>query len=145
MAPAGPDYRTDKSESVEGHGLAASRRHAYVYSLDENFLAENLSSSRAKTIEDFTDTVRDDIAEDALEESELIGFWVAWHLAGGFANLERGGWHRATVFRKIKAFRNRFGDHPDDHRFSWLRLDLEKAWQEQLETRIAFERGELGD
>jgi hypothetical protein len=144
MVPEIPDYRADRSESIEGRGLAAARRAAFRYTLDDDVLAEAFPSGRA-TIEAFTELVRDDIAADAREESELIGFWVAWHLAGGFANLERSGWHRATVFRKVKAFRNRFGAHPDDYRFSWIRLDLHKAWQEQVEYRLATARGQLGD
>jgi len=89
--------------------------------------------------------VLDDIAEQALQESELIGFWVAWYLAGGFANLERGGWHRATVFRKLKDFRMHFGVHPDDYRFDWIGLDLERAWKGQIDRLIAYHHGELGD
>ena len=61
--------------------------------------------------------MRDHVAEAVVEDAELIGFWVAWHRAGGFAGLESGGWHRATIYRKIRRFRARFGDHPDEYRF----------------------------
>ena len=59
-----------------------------------------------------------------IEDAELIGFWVAWHKAGGFGGLEAGGWHRATIYRKIRRFRARFGAHPDEYRFEWIKLDL---------------------
>lgn len=142
MSPSIPDYRAEKSDSVEGSGHAAARWATFHSRLDEDVLAEAFPG-RAET-EELTDTVREDIAHQALGESELIGFWVAWHLAGGFANLERGGWHRATVFRKIRAFRSAFGAHPDDYRFSWITLDLERAWQGQIERQIAYHHGDLG-
>ncbi len=82
------------------------------------------------------DFVRDDIAADAMEQSELIGFWVAWHLAGGFTALEEGGWHRATIFRKVRRFRTRYGAHPDEYSFPWITLDLEGAWAAAIERRI---------
>ncbi|HVC15305.1 MAG TPA: hypothetical protein VND62_10655 [Acidimicrobiales bacterium] len=143
MPHPAPDYRQEKSESAEGSGRAASRWTAFHSRLDEDVLAEAFPG-RGYEAEELTDTVREDIAHAALEESELIGFWVAWHLAGGFANLERGGWHRATVFRKVRAFRSAFGAHPDDYRFPWITLDLEQAWQGQVERQIAYHRGELG-
>ena len=39
-------------------------------------------------------------------EAELIAFWLAWHRAGGFAELERGGWDRSTIFLKVRRFRS---------------------------------------
>ena len=87
-------------------------------------------------MEDLDPEIRDAIAEDALERSDLIGFWVAWHLAGGFANLERGGWHRATIFRKVRRFRATYGAHPDEFVFPWIQLDLNTAWSEQITRPI---------
>ena len=78
-------------------------------------------------LDDIDDQVRDEMAGWAKERSELIGFWVAWHLAGGFRQLEAGGWHRATIFRKVRRFRTVFGSHPDEATFPWMRLDLRKA------------------
>ncbi|MGO9027541.1 MAG: hypothetical protein ACLQOZ_02775, partial [Acidimicrobiales bacterium] len=74
------------------------------------------------------------------------GFWVAWHLAGGFDNLERGGWHRATIFRKIRRFRATYGAHPDEFVFPWIELDLETAWSEQVSRQLeaARSRGFFG-
>lgn len=134
-----PDFRTDKSDSVEGGGKAAARWYAYHGALDEDVVAEAFPM-QALDKEDYPDFVRDDIAEDAMEQSELIGFWVAWHMAGGFAALEEGGWHRATIFRKVRRFRARYGAHPDDYSFPWIRLDLENAWAAGIERRIADRR-----
>ncbi|HVB94962.1 MAG TPA: hypothetical protein VND67_11605 [Acidimicrobiales bacterium] len=134
-----PDFRTDKSESIEGRGLAAGKWGGYHYSLPEEVVAEAFSTSN-QAAENLTPELRDGIAEDALERSELVGFWVAWHLAGGFANLERGGWHRATIFRKARRFRAAYGAHPDEYVFPWLELDLSTAWSEQLSRRLELAR-----
>jgi hypothetical protein len=133
--PVDPDFRTDKSESTEGRGAAAGRWGGFHHALSEEVVAEAFSSP-SQSNEDLDPDIRDDIAADALERSELIGFWVAWHLAGGFANLERGGWHRATIFRKVRRFRAAFGSHPDEYSFPWIELDLRAAWTEQLTRRL---------
>ena len=84
------DFRSDKSESAEGGRVAVNRWAGYHHNLDEDVIAEAFSTP-ARSMEDFDPEIRDAIAEDALERSELIGFWVAWHLAGGFDDLSRGG------------------------------------------------------
>jgi hypothetical protein len=81
-------------------------------------------------------------AQHLKEESELIGFYVAWHTYGGFEKLEQAGWHRATIHRKIRRFRNRYGKHPDDYRFSWLKLNLEQHWNEEIDHDL---HGPLGE
>jgi len=133
--PDSPDFRADKSESTEGRGLAMGKWRGYHYPLPEDLVAEAFGAPGQLTI-DVDPDIRVDIAEEALEYSELIGFWVAWHLAGGFAALERGGWHRATIFRKVRRFRAAFGSHPDEYVFPWIQLDLEAAWRDQLSRRI---------
>jgi len=139
-----PDFRSAKSETVEGSGNADARWNAYHLNLDEDVLAEAFPSSR-RSIDAYDELVRDDIAANAVEESELIGFWVAWHLAGGFSALESGGWHRATIFRKVRRFRTRYGVHPDEYSFPWITLDLEQAWAAGIASRIRHERGDYPD
>jgi len=131
-----PDFRADKSESVEGGGRAAGRLRAYLDTLNEETLAEAFPMQALEPEENYDDLVRDDIAADAVEQSELIGFWVTWHMAGGFAALEAGGWHRATLFRKIRRFRTRYGAHPDEFMFPFIRLDPEKGWAANIAARI---------
>lgn len=130
-----PDFRADKSDTAEGAGNAAGRWSLFHDRLDEDVLAEAFPMSALDT-DVHPDFVRDDIAADAMEQSELIGFWVAWHLAGGFTALEEGGWHRATIFRKVRRFRTRYGAHPDEYSFPWITLDLEGAWAAAIERRI---------
>ncbi len=88
-------------------------------------------------LDDLDPAIADEVAGEVLERSELIGFWTAWHQAGGFGNLERGGWHRATIFRKLRRFRTAFGAHPDEYRFDWIRLDLRTVWSEDIRARLA--------
>ena len=79
-----------------------------------------------------------------MERSELIGFWIGWHLVGAFANLERGGCHRATIFRKVRRFRAAFGVHPDEYSFQWTSLNLNAAWSQQLQRRLAVDAERWG-
>jgi hypothetical protein len=130
-----PDYRSDPSESPEGRGIAYGRSAAFWKSLPESVRAEasHETTLTVSSIEDYPTFMHDQVTSTVVEDAELIGFWVAWHKAGGFAGLEAAGWHRATIYRKIRRFRARFGAHPDEHRFEWIKLDLKKAWNEDLE------------
>ena len=80
----------------------------------------------------FTDEHRKMIGRRAKEDAELLGFWVTWHVAGGFDELEKWGWHRATIYRKIKRFRDRYGAHPDEYKFNWIKLNLNRNWSDGL-------------
>jgi hypothetical protein len=86
---------------------------------------------------DLDPVARDDLFSALVEESELLGFWLAWHRAGGFAHLEYAGWNRATIFRRIRRFRTTFGVHPDYYQPDWITLDLHKAWGHRLQQRLA--------
>ncbi len=85
--------------------------------------------------------IRDDIATQAREESELIGFWIAWHSAGGFRQLEASGWHRATIYRKTRDFRDAFKVHPDEATFEWITLDLRPLWRQRVLDTISHAYG----
>jgi hypothetical protein len=104
--------------------------------MPDNVQAEASREATIASIEDYPAFIREQVTSTAVEDAELIGFWVAWHKAGGFGGLEAGGWHRATVYRKIRRFRARFGAHPDEHRFEWIKLDLRRAWSEELEDAL---------
>jgi hypothetical protein len=128
-----PDFRSDPSESPEGRGIAHGRRTTFWRSVPEKTLAALSAESPYLSIDEWPAFVRDTAAEAVVEDAELIGFWVSWHRAGGFQALEAGGWHRATIYRKIRRFRARFGAHPDEYRFTWITLDLERAWNEEID------------
>ena len=133
-----PDFRSDPSESPEGRGIAYGRSAAFWKSLPDGVRAEvsQEATLTVGSIEEYPLFVRDQVTKTVVEDAELIGFWVAWHKAGGFGGLEAGGWHRATIYRKIRRFRARFGAHPDEHRFEWIKLDLRRAWSEELEDAL---------
>ena len=95
-----PDYRSDRMPSPEGKGRARKAGEAYAKAV--NKAAEPVLLPILKP---GAEAVARTWAEDA------IGFWVLWHLYGGFEGLERLGFHRATIFRKIKRFRDGFGVH----------------------------------
>ena len=142
-----PDYRRDRSTSLEGQGIARARWSAFQDAVPDDVWEDIYEARVAAGLispvtgsdpddpppdEDVPDEVIEAMGRAAVEESELYGFYVAWHLAGGFANLQASGWHRATIHRKIRRFRARFGQHPDELFFPWLRLDLDKAWKQRL-------------
>ncbi len=131
-----PDFRSDRSESPEGRGIASGRFAAYWNSVPEEVRAKLSQETIVSSIDEFPALIRDDAARAVVEDAELIGFWVAWHKAGGFTGLESGGWHRATIYRKVRRFRARFGAHPDEHRFEWIKLDLRRAWGDELEDLL---------
>lgn len=55
----------------------------------------------------------------------LAGFWLAWHLEGGFEGLQRIGMSRASVFRRVALFRKVFGAHPDEFDFPGVTIDVD--------------------
>ena len=61
---------------------------------------------------------------------ELVGFWVAWHLYGGFEGpIERAGMHPSTVWRKVKKFRVAFKEHPDVYGMPGVTIDPATFWE----------------
>jgi hypothetical protein len=65
---------------------------------------------------------------------DLVGFWVMWHLEGGFDGLQRMGMSRASIYRRIKLFRVAFGAHPDGFEMPGISLDLagyREGWAER--------------
>ena len=132
-----PDFRSDPSDTPEGRGIAHGRKSSFWRSVPEATRAKVMAESSFSSFEEFPALVREGVASAVVEDAELIGFWVSWHRAGGFAALELAGWHRATIYRKIRRFRARFGVHPDEYRFDWITLDLERAWTDELNEVLA--------
>ena len=87
------------------------------------------------------DEVRDAHADELAASAADFGFWLAWHQAGGFEALERLGWHRTTIFRKLKRFRARFGAHPDTWNPNWITLDLETFWRSEVDFAVDLRDG----
>jgi hypothetical protein len=128
-----PDFRAKRSYSPEGDANATARFSAWAHSNLDPIVDPEPSDGYG--MERLAERDRDRMAARAIKESELIGFWIAWHRVGGFARLERAGWDRSTIFRKIRRFRTFYGIHPDDATFPWLGADFERAWRGDVEPR----------
>ena len=117
---------TARNPTAEGSGRA---RSAWIASIQQSiaegdgFFSPFTSGGWTVEAED-----RKRIATGMREYSEMVGFWIAWHSTGGFDRLEDHGWNRATIYRKIKRFKEHFGQHPDDYEFEWRSIDHDRAW-----------------
>ncbi len=132
--------------TLEGLGIAASLWEEFLDDELEGLAAQAQDEGRVKPaqprVENWPDDIRHEVATQVREESELLGFWLAWHLAGGFRQLELSGWHRATIFRKSRQFRDSYGAHPDETDFPWLTLDLRTYWRDKVLDNV---RAPYGD
>jgi len=95
--------------SPEGHGNARKAWEAYSRTVTR--LAE-------PAVRPFAFWVAGKIVED------LAGFWLLWHLEGGYEGMERLGMSRSAAYRRINSFRKHFGVHPDDYEFPGVTIDL---------------------
>lgn len=55
---------------------------------------------------------------------DLFGFWLIWHLEGGYEGLRRLGLSRSAIYRRIKLFRTISGMHPDEYVLPGVEIDL---------------------
>jgi hypothetical protein len=135
------DLRAARSDSSERAGLAKARRQRFPGSYESSDRVGVGSGPTFRGIDpSIVDEVRDAHADEMVSSAADIGFWIAWHQAGGFEALECLGWHRTTIFRKLKRFRARFGQHPD----AWdpARSSISAATQDALATLEWIERHE---
>ena len=114
------DLRKQRSESSEGKGLARRTWDRY---------AEAANSIRPQRWDDAFKHLVGNLTSD------LMGFWMSWHLYGGFEGLEKAGWHRATIYRKLKRFRTVFHKHPDEYRIEGVSLDPKAFWDFYLKPK----------
>jgi hypothetical protein len=103
------DFRSKRMETSEGRGLARSAWERWVSVVDW---------AVGPVIDPVASRIGANMAAD------LFGFWLTWHLEGGFAGLERLGMGRTTIFRKIKRFREVTGMHPDEFEIPGVSIDL---------------------
>jgi hypothetical protein len=107
-----PDYRSERMESPEGKGIARARWEASP---------DGIAGKRVGGDEGIHPLVRR-IAAPVL--IDLTGFWVMWHLRGGFEGLRATGLSRSSIYRRISNFRTATGMHPDEYVFPGINLDL---------------------
>jgi hypothetical protein len=112
-----PDFRADRSPTPEGKGIAKRAWETYAAAIN-------------KTVGPTLDPIVRPAAMSFARAwvGDLLGFWMLWHLYGGFEGLERYGYHRATIYRKIKRFRQVFGVHPDEWTIEGIDIDAEAYW-----------------
>lgn len=118
------DLRKKRSDSPEGKGIARRAWDAY---------AEAVGRAATPLL---TPAVR----QLALKWTEqTIGFWVAWHLYGGFEGLLRAGWSERTIYRRLKLFRLAFKQHPDTFSLPGVTIDPAAYWDHYLKPEISEE------
>lgn len=108
-----PDFRSDPMPSPEGKGIAKRAWDTYVATIYPK-------------VAPFIEPALQPVARQMVED--LVGFWVMWHLYGGFEGLERFGMHKATIWRKVKRFRIATGMHPDEFEFPGVTVDPRAYW-----------------
>ena len=122
-----PDFRSDRSDSPEGKGRARAAWDAYV-----------------RTVSKASNPVLEPAARRlaATHTGDLVGFWVMWHLQGGFEGLVEMGMHPSTVWRRVKRFRTVFKAHPDEFVMPGVHLNIGEYWDD-ARTRTLAKYGEL--
>src|SRR5947209_13058308 len=104
------DFRSDRMPSPEGKGIARRAWDAYAAQVDRIARPAIEPLARKVAVPVWLD---------------MMGFWLAWHLEGGFEGLQAQGMSRASIYRRISLFRRTLGMHPDEFVFSGVKLDIE--------------------
>ena len=103
------DFRSARMESPEGKGIARRAWDAY---------AGKVNQVAGPAVDPVAKRLAAPIAVD------LMGFWMMWHLYGGFEGLRGIGMSRASIYRRIKLFRSSYGIHPDEFQLPGVTLDV---------------------
>lgn len=109
------DFRSQKMPSPEVLRIAQSRwRSAWdAYSQKVNTVA-------GPAIEPFARKLAGRMTTDA------EGFWMLWHLEGGFEGPQRMGMSRSGIYRRISTFQCITGKHPDEFQMPGVTFDLDE-------------------
>jgi hypothetical protein len=116
------DFRSQRMPSPDGQGIAKGR-------------LEKAWDSYYRAVRPVTDPLSKRLAPLLMPMArgatfDLLGFWMSWHLLGGFEGLQTHlGMSRSAVYRRIALFRKVFGEHPDVYRFAGIVLDLDTFLQ----------------
>jgi len=112
-----PDFRSDPMETPEGKGIAKRAWDQY---------AALVNRTVTPVIAPFVKPALQPVGRQIVED--MIGFWVMWHLYGGFEGLERFGMHKSTIWRKVARFRQMTGEHPDEFKLPGVSIDAAAYW-----------------
>lgn len=102
------DLRSDRMPSAEGYGLARKAWDKY---------ANAVNKATAPIVEPLVKNYGVSVISDN------VGFWLLWHMYGGFDGLVELGMPRTTIFRRVKNFRRVFQAHPDEFRFDGVTVE----------------------
>lgn len=105
------DYRSDRSGSPEGKGRARAAWDTYTKAVGKAFGPAVRKAARIYTM-------------------DQLGFWLAWHLYGGFEGVQEAlGMHPSTIWRKVAKFRKTFGVHPDEFSLPGVTIQPAVFWE----------------
>ena len=122
------DYRSARMPTADGHG----RARAAMLEFFESFFHFEVPWTELDNWEELDRSLVPFARKIAKGFSaDLVGFWVLWHAEGGFEGLQRFGMSDSTIWRRVKAFRDAFGEHPDDFVFPGLSIDLGRYWLDE--------------
>jgi hypothetical protein len=108
-------------ETPEGKGIAKRAWEAYAGVIQKTIY---------RPLAPFLDPMNESLSCQVVED--LLGFWVMWHLYGGFEGLERFGMHRSTIWRKVARFRRVIGVHPDEYEMPGITIDPGQYWSSSV-------------
>jgi len=111
------DFRADRMPSPEGNEIAKSQWQIAWEAYEKRAL------KLMKPVRPITDPLLRPLASSMT--ADLVGFWVCWHLLGGYEGLRKVGMSRSAIYRKVALFRRAFKEHPDTYRFPGVTLDVE--------------------
>src|SRR3954452_14928830 len=98
-------------ESPEGKGIARRAWDAY---------ASAVNKVARPYVEPFSRKAAVPVMMD------LAGFWLLWHVEGGFEGLQRIGMSRSSMYRRISLFCQLMGVPPDEYEMPGVHLDITK-------------------
>ncbi len=116
------DFRSERMPSPEGEGRAKSA----LESAYETYYKVNKAANKRPfgAFPELRQMLRGYAGARVLD---LIGFWLMWHLCGGFENTQKAlGISKSQMYRRIAQFREAFGKHPDVYEFEGIDLDPAK-------------------
>ena len=113
------DLRGERMPSHEGLGMARRAWDAYAKAVNRVAIPLMLPTVEKVSRKWAARTVPD-----------LIGFWVFWHLQGGFEGMLKLGYDERTIYRKLKRFRQLLGKHPDEFKLAGVKLEPPAYWEQ---------------
>jgi hypothetical protein len=101
------DFRSERMPTPEGKGIARRAWDAYALTVRAHPATQALARKIAVG-----------------PAMDLTGFWLMWHLEGGFEGLRKLGMSRASIYRRVKLFRIVTGKHPDEYTMPGVTVDV---------------------